>query len=93
MGRPLSVSEVRFTRAPQRLVPTGLLGRASFVIDGRLRVDGVSVRRTRSGRLALSYPVRDDGVGRRWEYLRPLDDHTRRELERQVLEQLGETAS
>ena len=80
----MKISHTSFCHAPPGLVATGLLGWASFVLDGRLRIE-VAVRRTRTGRHALSYPVRDDGCGRRWHLLRPVDDATRQELERQVL--------
>jgi len=84
------ISEVRFMAAPERLLPTGLLGWVSFVIDCRLRVGGVAVRRSLQGRTYLSFPARDDGIGKRWEYLKPIDDATRREIEQQVLAQIRE---
>ena len=84
------ITEVRLTPAPEHMVPRGMLGWASFLIDGRLHAGGVAVRRSLQGRVYLSYPSRDDGWGRRWDYLKPIDDETRREIERQVLEQLGE---
>ena len=84
----LQVSSVRFSPADDGLRATGLLGWSSFLLGGRLRIEGVGIRRTQNGRLALSYPCRDDGNGKRWFYLRPIDDRTRRELERQVLDQI-----
>ena len=93
MHDTLRVTEVRFAPAPDHLVCSGLIGWSSFVLDGRLRVAGVAVRRTERGRPCLSYPVRDEGVGRRFEYFKPIDDATRRDIERQVLEQLGEVVS
>ena len=92
MPDAVCVSEVRFTPAPERLLPTGLIGWASFSLDSRFKVAGVSVRRTRSGRRVLSYPVRDDGVGLRWELLKPLDDETRRAVEEQVLAMIPEVS-
>ena len=85
----LRVTEVRFTPAPARLVPTGLIGWVSFLLDSRIQLERVSVRRTLTGRVALSYPAKDDGWGNRFTFVHPVDDRTRREIERQVLDQLG----
>jgi len=67
----------------------GVLGFASFLINDRLRIDGVGVRRTRDGRLALSWPARTDRAGERHPLVRPIDDGTRLDLEAQVLAALG----
>ncbi len=80
----LDLSDVRFTPAPQCDARRGLLGFVSFQI-GRLRIDGVTIRRTTNGRLALSFPAHRDRRGWDHAYVRPLDDTTRREIERQVL--------
>ena len=88
----MTISGVHYTPAPDHLVATGLLGWASFLIDGQLRINGVTVRATRGGRLTLSYPVKDDGYGRRWPYVQPIDDAARVALERQVIEQIEAVA-
>jgi hypothetical protein len=82
------VTEVRFQPADDQLRATGLLGWVTCLLDGRIRIGGVAVRRTRGDRLVLSYPFRDDGWGRRWHYLRPIDDATRVSIERQVMAQV-----
>lgn len=92
MHSRLQVTEVSFAPAPVRLVSTGLLGWVSFVIYGRIQMGDVAVRRTRDGRLCLSFPARDLGWGMRWKYFKPIDDATHRDLERQVLAQLGKVA-
>jgi hypothetical protein len=84
----MKVSAVRFTPADKGLRDTGLLGWASILLDGALRAEGIAVRRTRAGTLTLSFPVKDDGYGRRWQYLRPVNEETRQAIEYQVLEQL-----
>ena len=86
----MKVSGVRYTPAPDHLVPTGLLGWASFVLDCQVRLSGIGVRTTRGGRLALSFPSRDDGCGRRWDYIQPVGDAARVALEREVLRQIQE---
>ena len=80
----VDVADVRFTPAPQADVRRGLLGFVSFRI-GQLRIDGVTVRRTSDGRLALSFPAHRDRLGRDHAYIRPLEDAVRRQIERQVL--------
>jgi hypothetical protein len=86
-SRPV-VSEVRFYCADKTQRGSGLLGWATFLLDGRLRVEGIAIRRTAGGRLALAFPFRDDGYGKRWCYLRPINDETRVAIEEQVLGQL-----
>jgi DNA-binding cell septation regulator SpoVG len=61
----------------------GLLGYLS-VFYGSLVIDGVTLRRTAGGRLALSFPERRDGKGRRHPIVRPVDDHARKAIEAAV---------
>ncbi len=61
----------------------GLLGYLS-VFYGQLVIDGITVRRTADGRLALSFPERRDGKGRRHSVVRPVDDAARRAIEAAV---------
>ena len=46
-------------------------------------------RRTRDGRLALSFPERRDLAGGSHHYMRPLNDAARRAIEAQVFAALG----
>ena len=61
----------------------GLLGFLS-ILYGDLVIDGVTVRRTATGRLALSFPERRDRKGRAHSVVRPIDDAARREIEAAV---------
>lgn len=82
-----SVSCASFAPASGIDVANGLLGWASITFGSGLCVHGVAVRRTRSGRFVLSFPVREDRRGRR----RPtvvLDEALRIEVERRVIDQL-----
>ena len=81
----MRVGNVRLLPAGPRDRARGLLGWLRFDLDGRLRVQGVALRKTRRGDLRLAYPARDDRWARRHFFLRPLDDRTRRAVERQVL--------
>jgi hypothetical protein len=83
------VSSVRFTRANDDDVQTGLLGFVTCTFNDVLQVDGVTLRRCRDGRIALSWPARSDGAGRRHPILRPLDDHARQQLERQIIKAIA----
>ena len=80
----LLVSSVRFTPAKPPHRATGLLGWVSCSL-GAVRLDGIAVRRTRDGRLVLSFPR---GRGQR-PPVRPLDDEARRTLEREILGAIG----
>lgn len=70
-------------------VRSGLLGYLS-VSYGTLVLDGLVLRRTADGRFAISFPARTDRAGRRHAYIRPTDDAARREIESQILAQLGQ---
>ena len=84
----LRVTSVTFTDAPPDHVAKGLLGWVSVEIDGALQIDGVTVRQTWDRRLALSFPERRSGSGRRYALVRPIGDAARRSIERQVFEML-----
>ena len=84
----MKITGLEYVPAPDHLVATGLLGWASFVLDGQIRLSGIGVRTTRGGRLALAFPFRDDAYGRRWTYVQPVGDAHRVELEREVLAQI-----
>lgn len=85
----MQISEVRYHSAADADRAAGLLGWISATLDGGLRLDGLALRRTLSGRLVLSYPSRTDAAGRRHFYLRPIHDAARRDLEAQVLRAIG----
>lgn len=70
-------------------VRSGLLGYLS-VSYGTLVLDGLVLRRTADGRLAISFPARTDRAGRRHSYIRPADDQARIAIEREILGQLGQ---
>ena len=89
IGHDLQVTGVQFVAADGRDRRTGLLGWISCVVNGALVLDGIALRRTRSGRLRLSFPARRDSRGILHHHIRPLDDFTRRDLERQVFELLA----
>ena len=57
---------------------------------GTVVVDGIALRRTSRGQLALSYPHRRASNGRTFNLIRPVDDRARRELEARVLAALEE---
>jgi len=78
------VTEVLFTSARQEECRTGLLGYLAVVINDELKIDGLTLRRTKSGRLSVSFPGRTDAHGDWHFHIRPLNDAARRELERQV---------
>lgn len=68
---------------------SGLLGYLS-VSYGALLLDGITVRRSASGRLALSFPAKTDRAGRRHSYVQPVDNEARRAIEREILTQLAQ---
>ena len=79
------LTSVRFT--PAR-TGGGLLGWASFVLDGDVRVDGLAVRRTLHGELTCSWPGRRGAGGRLHHHVWPIDDAARLRLEGELLAHL-----
>jgi len=87
--RSISITDVRLYPGSWRDVRAGLLGYVQFVIDGVIRVDGVTLRRTADGKPALSFPEKSYGPGAEFFYVRPVGDRARGEVERQVFAALG----
>ncbi len=70
-------SWVRGTADDER---SGLLGFLS-IFYGDVIIDGVTVRRTAAGKLALSFPERRDRKDRAHPIVRPVDEEARRRIE------------
>jgi hypothetical protein len=83
MSDPFRVSHVGFVAGSDADRARGLLFFVSFRV-GLLIVDGVALRRTRGGRLTLSYPARHDARGVQHAIVRPIDDTARVAIEAQV---------
>lgn len=87
----MATHEVRvrtWLKAKDRDVRRGLLGYLS-VTYGDLILTGLVLRRTASGRLAIAFPEKTDGVGLRHAIIRPASPGVRQEIEDELLWQLG----
>ncbi len=73
-----------FNSASSREVETGLLGWISIQVGGLWLLHGITLRRTRSGCLTLSFPERRDANGRKHPIVRPLDNDARKSIEAAV---------
>ena len=85
----IEVSEIRFHAATPADVERGLLGWTSFVLNGVVLIDGVTLRRSVENRPFLSFPERRVSGRRKHFYVRPLNDRARRDIEYQVLKALN----
>jgi len=85
----LVVSEPRFMPATAAEAATGLLGWASVLLDGSVRIDGLAVRRKLDGGLTLAWPARTDRLGQRHPLVRPVTNAARRALESDIFRALG----
>lgn len=85
----IAITNIHFAAASKPEVETGLLGYVTATFNGALRVDGVALRRTINGRLALSFPARRDSMGNQHPFIAPIDDAARRDIETQVFSALG----
>ena len=86
---PLIVSDVRYTPASTADAARGLLGFVTCTLNGALRLDGLTLRRSLAGDLVLSYPTRKDRAGKLHAYYRPVDAAARLAIEAQVFAALG----
>ena len=85
----LTISSVSFAAATPSDRETGLLGFVAATLNGRLRIDGLTLRRALTGRIYIAFPQRHDAAGRILLMIRPLDTETQRSLERPILEALA----
>lgn len=85
MTEPIRLDQIRCFPVPQYLRDQGMRCFANILINGRLRVDGLVVRRTRAGEYVVTWPERRDGAGRSHAIVRLLDAATRLEVENAVL--------
>lgn len=82
--RALHIGEIQIRWASTLERETGLIGFVGLTIEGRIRVDGLTIRRARSGGTYIAYPHRKDRLGRERPWMFPIDDEARVEIERAV---------
>ena len=83
MTRRPRITDLTVTEASRADQALGLLAFLRFRVAG-LVLDGVALRRTRSGQLTLSWPERRDSAGRQHSIVRPAGDTERVALEQAV---------
>ncbi|MFN0007024.1 MAG: hypothetical protein ACKVXR_03875 [Planctomycetota bacterium] len=83
------VSDVRLTDAASYDVRRGLIGFVSCVLNDTVRLEGLTLRRTRKGQTAISFPTRRDAHGREHAIVRLLRSDDRRSIEAQIFSALG----
>lgn len=81
------VLDLRATAALPNDVARGLLAYVSFTVCG-LRIDGITLRRTRNGALTLSFPTRKKSGGQPRQIVRPVSSEIRDSLMRRTLAEL-----
>jgi DNA-binding cell septation regulator SpoVG len=84
----LAISDVRFTLGSPADLESGLLGYVSCVLDDRLYVDGITVRKTAAGRVTLSFPEKRTARGA-YPYMRQVNAAARDEIERAIMTSIG----
>lgn len=89
MRNGIEITDVRFTPAGPEDWRKGLSGWISCTLNDRLQINSIALRRSRSGRMVLSFPAREDKAGNQRFYIKPLDDVTRRVIERQIFREMG----
>jgi DNA-binding cell septation regulator SpoVG len=91
MSNRVTVTDLHLVAATEADRASGLLYFATFTL-GVLEVH-VTVRRTRGGRIVLSFPCRHDRAGRQWPLVRPINDEARQAIEAAVVAKVKALAS
>lgn len=78
---------VELVRGTSQAEELGLLGWVRVRVLG-LEFDGIALRRSREGRIYLSFPSRRDRAGNRHYVVRPTSEQTRVAFEAMVLDEL-----
>lgn len=86
MIRPFAISDVRLTAASEDESSAGLLAYLSVVVDDRLVLDGITLRRAADGRLTLAFPERRTERGRAFPLMRPRNEAARAEIEAAIFD-------
>lgn len=82
-----TISNLHFKPAPRLDESSGLLGWLRVDI-GPVRIDGITLRRTRRGELALAYPVRRDSQDCEHTIVLPISLQHEIAIERAVIAEL-----
>ena len=68
----------------------GLLAWSSCVVSGALKLDNISIRRSRTdGRLFLTYPAKQSPSGDRYPYFNPVSQAAAKQIEDAILTRLA----
>lgn len=82
------ITEIRIDAAPPELAATGHIAWISLLLNDRLRISGVTARRTLDGEFRLSFPARTSDDGSKHFYIRPINDEARVEIETAIFDAL-----
>ncbi|MBK9386588.1 MAG: septation protein SpoVG family protein [Planctomycetes bacterium] len=88
-GSNSTLTSISISPAPERDADEGLLAFLDLELDGLMRVDGVALRLTQAGSLALSFPSRTSRRGTRHALVRPTDRAARHAIEKAIFAALG----
>jgi hypothetical protein len=88
-ARGTTLTAIAITPASERDADTGLLAYLDLEINRLVRIDGVALRLTLAGALALSFPSRTSRRGARHALVRPTDRAARHAIERAIFAALG----
>jgi DNA-binding cell septation regulator SpoVG len=88
-GSSSTLTSIAISPASERDADEGLLAFLALELDGLVQIDGVALRLTEDGRLALSFPTRTSRRGTKHSLLRPVSSAARAAIERTIFEALG----
>ncbi|MBL8899939.1 MAG: hypothetical protein JNM84_20070 [Planctomycetes bacterium] len=85
----LAITKIVVSPADDDTCSTGLLAYLQLELGSLIQLDGVTVRYTEAGRLALSFPSKSSRSGKQHSVVRPRDQAARAAIERTILDALG----
>jgi len=83
------LSQITVIEAPPADRARGLIGYVSCIMNDVIHIDGVTLRKTREGEYAVSFPKKSGRSGDQHFYFKPINEAMRQEFLRQVLAALG----
>ncbi|MBK9387331.1 MAG: septation protein SpoVG family protein [Planctomycetes bacterium] len=88
-NQALAITAVTITPTGDDDADDGLLAFLVIEVESLFRIDGVTLRLTDEGRLALSFPSRTSRRGTKHSLVRPRDQAARAAIERAIFAALG----
>ena len=82
----LRVSEVKIRLLGKRV--SKFIGWASCVVNDSLYLNNIAIRRTKDGKVFITFPAEKSGEGSKYFYFNPINQEAARVLEKAIIDKL-----